>query len=236
MREFNVPIDFFKNSQAFRFQIYSIIRKKVQESYMIGIETVGDQIQKRVPSFELFLSVVDIEMIKSISQQMLDQFWIRTQKLLTRETATIEKENVKVEKKKFDIESAIERLSSLIVFTSYNKAVTSKLQNVISASSQLGLGITGAFSITDIFKTVGQKISDVFGSLLGLERIQDLKAQEMFLTKEDEKVCPICEPFNRRTFEVDSPDKPNPQLHDWCRCVLVPIVSDEPETLFNEVS
>jgi len=230
MREFNVPIDFFKNSRALRFQIQSVIRKKVQDAYIIGIETVGDKIQRRVPSFELFLSVVDVETIKSISQEMYDQWWITAEKLLIRETATIEKENVKVEKKAFDVESAIEGFSSLVVFNGYNKAVTSKLQNVIAASSQLGL--TGAFSFSSLFSKLATTISDVFGSLLGLERIEELKAQEIFLTKEDEKVDPvICEPFNRQVFEVNDPEKPNPPLHRHCRCVLIPEVSDEPATL-----
>jgi len=86
MREFNVPIDFFKNSRALRFQIQSVIRKKVQDAYIIGIETVGDKIKRKVPSFELFLSVVDVETIKSISQEMYDQWWIMAEKLLIRET------------------------------------------------------------------------------------------------------------------------------------------------------
>jgi hypothetical protein len=235
MIEFNVPIEFFKNSQALGFQVHSAIRKSVQDAYIIGIETVGNQVQRKVPSFELFLSVTDVETIRAISKEMFDKFWLTAERLLTRETATEEKDNVKIAKKAFDINSAIESLAAFIIFTGYNKAVTSKLQNVI-ANRQLGVGFSGAFSFSfslrNIFKKIATKISDVFGDLLGLERIEGLQAQEMFLTKEDEKVDPkICEPFNRRTFDINDPDKPNPPLHRFCRCVLIPVVSDEPDLL-----
>lgn len=231
MIEFNVPIEFFKNSQALGFQVHSAIRKAVQDSYLIGIETVGDEIQRKVPSFELFMSVVDVETIKSISQEMFDQFWKLGERLLTRETSTVEKDNVKEDKKPLNVEFAIESLSSLIVFSAYNKAISSKLRNVVG-SKELGVGLTGAFSLKKIFQKVATKISDVFGSLLGFERLEGLKAQEMFLTKEDDKVDQICQPYNRRIYEVDDPDKPIPQeLHYGCRCILIPVVSDEPEVL-----
>lgn len=233
-----MPIDFFKNNADIRYQVQSIVRRKVQDSYLIGIDTVGNQLKRRVSAFELFISGTDINMIKSISTEMFDQYWMTTEKLLTRESATLEKDNVKLEKRKFDIESAYQSLSSLAVYQGYNKAVSSKLSNVFPtrAQAEQQTGLTGAFSLKKIFKGTFEKlktkISDAFGNLLGLERLQDLKAKEMFLTKEDEKVDPtICEPFNRREFEVDDPDKPEPPLHRFCRCVLIPIVSDEPESL-----
>ena len=238
IRQFGMPVDFFKNNPDIRYQVQSHIRRKVQDSYLIGIDTVGTQLKRRVSAFELFISGTDINAIKSISNDMFDRYWKTTQYLLTRESATIEKDNVKLEKRKFDIESAYQRISSRVVYTGYNKAVSSKLANAFPTREQAEqqTGLTGAFSLKKVFKgtfeKLKSKISDAFGSLLGLERLQDLKAQEMFLTKEDEKVDPvICEPLNRRIFEVDDPEKPELPMHDWCRCKLIPIVSDEPDLL-----
>jgi hypothetical protein len=166
---------------------------------------------------------------------MVNRYWTTTEKLLIRETATTEQDAIKLEKKAFDIESAYQRIASFTVYKGYNQAVRTKLETAIPAKgleTEVATGLTAAFSLKKIFKggleKLKEKLSDVFGDKLGLNRLQELELQEMFLTKEDEKVDPrICEPLNRRLFSVDDPDKPDLPMHDWCRCILVPIAGEE---------
>jgi hypothetical protein len=227
MRQFDVPIEFFKNSKELNFQLYSIIRKSVQDSYLLGIETVGAQVKRRVKSFELFMSVTDIETIKSSSNEMIEQFWKTADRLLTRERATVEKNNVVTPKNPFDVEAAIEGYASLVVFTGYNIAVTSKLAQVTGPN----VGLTAAISVKGIFSKIATSIADAFGDLLSLGSTQQLEPQQMFLTREDAAVDQeICAPLNRQVFDVSDPEKPMPPLHRFCRCTLIPVLESESET------
>lgn len=74
--------------------------------------------------------------------------------------------------------------------------------------------------------TPGAGISDDFiPESSHLLKIRPLKAELMFLTKEDAKVDKkICAPLNRTIYDRDEPDIPTPPLHKWCRCTLVPLV------------
>lgn len=241
IRQFDMPVEYFKNNPDIRYQVQSHIRRNVQDSYLIGIDVVGTQLKRRVSAFELFISGTDINEIKSISQAMFDRYWYTTQKLLTRETATSEKDNVKIEKRKFDIESAYQSLSSYAVYQGYNRAVSSKLTHAFPTTTQQAeqqTGLTGAFSLKKIFKGSFEKfrtkITDVFGDLLGLKKLQEqIKPKLMFVTKGDSKVCDtttfpfICTSLNGKEFEADDPQKPEMPMHDWCRCLLVPAIESE---------
>jgi hypothetical protein len=53
----------------------------------------------------------------------------------------------------------------------------------------------------------------------GIDDFQDV-VQVMFKTREDEKVCPICEPYNNNVYSVNDSSKPEipDDTHHNCRC------------------
>lgn len=223
MHEIDVPIDFFRNNQDIKNELNAIMRKKIQEGYLIGHNVVEAAIRKRVPNYQVFISETDIERIKNLTRFNIDQLWITFGKLLQRRNEFRLRNEVFEQKKPFDTEAAITGLAQVAVFSGYNDAIDSKLRNVQSLPNLSTRGKASALG--DIFKKIGTSIKDAFADLFSIGEVQELEAREMFLTREDDKVDPkICEPFNRRIFDVNDPDKPLPPLHVHCRCTLVPVI------------
>ncbi len=46
----------------------------------------------------------------------------------------------------------------------------------------------------------------------------------LFNTVGDDRVCPICEPFDNETMKESDGSLHEPPLHDSCRCYLIPLV------------
>jgi len=221
MIRFGLPAESFQVNEKIQFSIYGIIRKKVQESYIVGLQAVEDLIKKRIPVFELFLSVTDIQTIKDITKSMVDQFWIASSKILQRENEIRQQKITLEDKQKLNKDAAIVKLSSFIIYASYNKAVDQKPNNILPANTN-----TRSASIFTDFDPLTNTVDEGFGDLSILDDLQTLldEMMEMFLTKEDQDVDPAyCEPLNRAVFPIDDPDKPDPPLHPHCRCILVPV-------------
>jgi hypothetical protein len=225
MIRFGLPAESFQLNEKIQFSIYGIIRKKVQEAYIIGLDAVEELIKKRIPTFELFMSVNDIQTIKDITATAVQSFWVSTTKLLDRENQRRQKKITNEDKKSFDKEAAIKTYSAFVIYLSYNNAIDSKLTNILPLPKKGGEGERSASIFTD-FDPLTNTVDEGFGELSILDNLQELldEMMEMFLTKEDQDVDPAyCEPLNRAVFPIDDPDKPDPPLHPNCRCILVPV-------------
>jgi hypothetical protein len=185
--------------QKYDAEVRVIIRKAVQDSYLEGTDLVGQQIAEKAPDFQLFTSVTDINNIQAITNDMANQFWTTTGKLVQRENESILKEGELIPKPSFDAKAAMIGLAALFTFGAFNKAVKSKLPIAAAQSPILDIDV-------------------------GFE-IKRIEGKVMFMTQEDTKVDPeICQPLNRTVYEAGDPETPDPPLHRFCRCHLVPFV------------
>jgi hypothetical protein len=183
--------------QKYDAEVRVIIRKAVQDSYLEGTDLVGQQINEKAPDFQLFTSVTDVTNIQAITNDMANQFWTTTGKLVQRENEFIVKADELVQKPSFDTKAAMIGLAALFTFGAFNQAVKSKLPVAVTQSPVLDIDV-------------------------GFE-IKEIKGKVMFMTQEDSKVDPeICEPLNRTVYEAGDPETPDPPLHRFCRCHLVP--------------
>ena len=227
MAEIAVPIDYFRFNEQMNNELNSVVRRAVQDGYLLGHQAIEASLKKRVPNYQLFITETDIAQIKSITKFGMDQLWLIFGKLLSRNAAgeTVQKGDKVTQKPAFKAEAQISALAELILFSGYNNSIGAKINNI--NGQRIRARQSGkASGLGDIFRAIGSTIQDAFSDLFGINDVQELQAQEIFLTKEDDKVDPeICEPLARQVFDVNDTDKPIPPLHRFCRCVLVPVFS-----------
>lgn len=89
------------------------------------------------------------------------------------------------------------------------------------------------FSFTFFISAISTLISDIItkslntATLANLEPISPIdyqsSVQVMFVTRQDEKVCDICEPLNNNVYDINDSSKPEipDDLHPNCRCRFV---------------
>jgi len=246
MSRFGLPAEIFQTNDKLNFTINGIIRKKVQQSYIIGLDAVEEIIKKKIPNFELFLSLTDSQKIADMAKAMLPQFWIAVNKLLQRLNVIRQEPITLLRKNELDTKAAITKFAAFVIYTAYNSAIDSKLNNILPSTLRGGSRSASAvLKIKSKSKTRSasratdfnpefdpfapdKSIDDAFGELSVLDELQTMldNMMEMFLTKEDQDVDPvICEPLNRAVFGIDDAAKPDPPLHPNCRCILVPVQS-----------
>lgn len=196
--------------QKYDAEVRVIIRKAVQDSYLEGTDLVAQQINEKAPDFQLFTSVTDITNIQAITNDMANQFWTTTAKLVQRENEFVVKADELVPKPSFDAKAAMIGLAALFTFSAFNNAVKSKLPIVVPPHQPLPLEIHRA----DETLTVDINFE-----------IKRLKGRVRFTTQHDARVDPqLCAPLDGNEYDADDPDLPVPPLHRFCRCHLIPIV------------
>ena len=89
------------------------------------------------------------------------------------------------------------------------------------------------FSFTFFISAISTLISDIItkslntATLANLEPISPIdyqsSVQVMFVTRNDEKVCQICEPYNNNVYDINDSSKPEipDDTHPNCRCRFV---------------
>jgi len=190
-------------------EVRVLIRKAVQDSYLEGTDLVAEKINEKAPDFQLFTSVTDITNIQAITNDLTNQFWITTGKLIQRENESILKEGELIPKPSFDAKAAMIGLSALFVFSAFNHAVKSKLSVATANVSS---------------ETIPQ--NPILDINIGFE-IKELKGRVRFTTQHDASVDPeICAPLDGTEWDVSDPDivVPPDMTHRFCRCHLIPIV------------
>jgi hypothetical protein len=197
------PIQTLRNK--YDAEVKVIIRKAVQDSYLEGTGLVAQQINEKAPDFELFTSVTDINNIQAITNDMADQFWQTTGKLVQRENEFLLQQGELVPKPSFDAKAALIGIAALVTFGAFNQAVKSKTAVAVAAAPP----------------------QQPFESLeIGIDfEIKELKGRVRFTTQHDAKVDQeICAPLDGREWDANDPDIEVPPLHRFCRCELIPLV------------
>jgi hypothetical protein len=181
-------------------QIRNIIRKAAQDSYLVGTDTIGQQLQEKNPDFDLFISGTDLNNISQLTNDLSDQFWGTASRLHARESSINIENGEVVPVKPFDVAAAITGVAAAVAFGSFNTAIQSKTPIATEAASiDLELGIT----------------------------IQPLTGRVRFTTQQDSKVdAQICDPLDGTEWDANDPDivVPPQDTHPNCRCQLIPII------------
>lgn len=199
-----------------------MIRKAVQDAYLFGTEIVGEHIAVQDPDFELFISGTDINNIQGLTDRLNEDFWQTSSRLLNRESEFVQVQGVVKKKPELDVNAAITGITASIIFTSMNLAVRSKLTALPPPSPPPSLPPNVSLAPS------GEPTFDIDINVpFEIRRLgeEGTKNRIMFLTKEDSKVDPeICAPLNRNVYDVDDPFTPEPPLHRYCRCRMVPVI------------
>lgn len=89
------------------------------------------------------------------------------------------------------------------------------------------------FSFSFFISAISTLISDIITKSLNTATLANLEpldpidyqsaVQVMFVTRDDEKVCQICQPYNNTVYDIDDSDKPEipDDTHPNCRCRYV---------------
>jgi hypothetical protein len=200
-----IPVDILK--QKYDQQLKDMIRKTAQESYLIGTDTVGNQVLTKDEDFQLFISATDLTNIAALTERLSNDFWNTAQRLQDRE-ATVTPEGKP--KKPFDTTAALTAIAAGVAFSAFNNAIKSK-------STQITQPIPQRFS--------NENLSQDLSLDIGFEIRPVGKVK--FTTKHDSKVDPdICAPLDGTVWFVDDPTivTPPDDTHRFCRCTLEPVI------------
>jgi len=211
-----IPIDLFQ--RKLNDDLENMIRFYVEKIYTLSLSRLSDTINKRrkikkqnrrsfaaasIPfgkRLQIFTSLLDIENIKNITKNMVNQFWKTTGRLINRISSFISnpKTGLLEKKKEYDTVANIKGLANQLATGTLNKATVSKIKQLAEER--------------------------IIGGSLGIEGVDD-DTKLIFVTAMDDRVdCVYCKPLENRVFDADDPDLPDPPLHNFCRCELQPYV------------
>ena len=186
--------------QKYEQQVKNLIRKTIQDSYLVGTDIVTEAISEKDPSFISFISQTDIQNIQDLTEKQNEQFWKTSGRLHIRESEFVLKDNELEKKDMFDIEAAYIGVSAFMAYLAYNIAVESKMKSTLLTPVQSG-DLTLTFTL------------------------RNLEGRFIFLTRNDPRVDLImCKPLHRTVYDLTETFVPMPPLHKHCRCRLIPIV------------
>jgi hypothetical protein len=120
----------FQVKQKYEARIKTELRKVIESSYLRGMNTVGSEIKRKIPDFEIFISVQDVQNIEETTNKMYEQFWTTALKLHKRDSEFIVKDGQLEERIPFEAEAAFVSNSAFVAYAAYNLAVTEKLSEV----------------------------------------------------------------------------------------------------------
>ncbi|HTH21912.1 MAG TPA: phage minor head protein [Nitrososphaeraceae archaeon] len=183
--------------QKYEDEVTALIRVAVQQSYIMGVNYVGKALKVK----SLYLTGTDIERIKSETERITAVFFRNAQEYLKQWQMT---ERMKLMPIGFgglfgdiakSLEGIVKVISSIATFSIANKATTSKLSQIPKTAT-----VDPITSVATITKRI-----------------------LVFVTKKDEKVCPICQRYEGVEYEEDDPFIVNPvdDTHPNCRCRLL---------------
>jgi len=211
-----LPIEFF--IQRYNAVLEDLIRFYVEKIYNISLTRLSNVINKRIKikkanrrsfaaasihfgkKLQIFTSLLDVENIKRITENMVNQFWKTAGRLVNRLTSffTNPKTGLIENKKQYDTVANMKGLANQLATGTLNKATVSKLKQLADER--------------------------ILGGALGIEGV-DEGTKLIFVTAMDDRVdCVFCKPLENKVFDVDDPDLPDPPLHIYCRCELEPYI------------
>ena len=179
--------------QKHEAEIYGMIRLAVESSYVLAVNYV----RKAVKDNTVYLSGTDIEKIKSETQRISDIFWRNAFDYINGKDLENKMKNMPVAIGGFfdTITNVVKSVVEFASFGTVQKATTTKLQQIPK--------------------------SDAIDPITNIATVQ--KRIVVFVTKKDEKVCPICVRYEGVEYLEDDPFivRPIEDTHPNCRCRLL---------------
>ena len=179
--------------QKHEAEIYGMIRLAVESSYVLAVNYV----RKAVRDNTVYLSGTDIEKIKTETQRISDIFWRNAFDYINAKDLENKTKNMPVGFGGFfdTLTNVVKSIVEAASFGTVSKATTTKLQQIPK---------TDAIDPITNIATVKKRIL-------------------VFVTKKDEKVCPICVRYEGVEYEEDDPFivRPIDDTHPNCRCRLL---------------
>jgi len=206
--------------------VYNKFRKMVETAYLEGTGVVGKEIQRKDENFTLFVSNTDTTAIATTTAQLIQKFWFRVAKLVQRKNEfilkTVKGEVIQEPLPELNRNANMAAIASAVVFSAFSNGVKEKIKVIDSPNVNVPAPAPAPSSPSP---TIAPSVisDDTFVGELELG-VRALGEDLIFITKEDSNVCPICEPLNKTVYDKNEPDLPEPQLHDWCRCKLIPLI------------
>ena len=170
--------------------IQNIIFQTIFDSYFAGRKIVLDQIKDKNDFINVSMMPGDVENIEKIVGDQLDQFWKTAGRIKWRE--------IEIQKPELQIEASLIGYSAWVTYHSFNKAVMSKMQDVMTLNQD---------------NPNPNKIAARTNKSIIAEEFRNFAGRVVFTTMHDAKVDPeICAPLDGEIFEADASGTPIPPL------------------------
>ena len=161
------------------------------------------QINTKDTLSEISILVKDFDNINAICNEQQEQFWKSIGRIKWRE--------VEIQKPELALEASLIGYSAWVTYHSFNKAVMSKMQDVMTLNQD---------------NPNPNKIAARTNKSIIAEEFRNFAGRVVFTTMHDAKVDPeICAPLDGEIFEANASGTPIPPLHNFCRCRLVPVIN-----------
>jgi hypothetical protein len=190
--------------------VNEVLRAAITQVWIEGINYVGDF--RGVPAY---ISEQDFPLIQQQTQKFVNRFWQRVNAYISGRNSVLE------QRLNFNMKSP---LSSTYVVTSL---ATSLATRVLSLSTLLKSRQLLQQSRNPYVRTAAIKKIEK-GLPLGLEPTYNpeqpvIQVLMVWVTAQDDQVCPICEPLDGQEFELEDSSMPVPpdDTHESCRCRLM---------------
>ena len=174
------------------------LRKVIEEAYLKGINNVGKEVKIKIPEFQMFITVQDIENIEQTTNKMYNDFWNTVMKINRREEEyRIDKEGEFERLEQFNTQAAFISNSAFLAYAAYSLGVTEKMTQIRNIPQSFGISMS----------------------------IQNISYKVRYARRNPPNVDPIiCEPFRNKVYDITDPNKPVIPQHRHCKCQYVPIV------------
>lgn len=171
-------------------EVEHVIRAAATSAYIVGLNYVGGS-KKRL--HHMFLTLTDIEKIKTLTDEFKNVFWRRI----------------------FAVLHQKDTVQNILKQARFSHKSTLTLANLVtSLATKI---VTKAIAIATVVKVNALRS-------LPESRIKSAQAIEtmIWVTQNDELVCPLCQSLNYMQWQSDDPNMliPPDDTHDNCRCRL----------------
>jgi hypothetical protein len=222
------------------------LRFYTQEIYWLGVVYVNAYAELRPK-----LTDRDLDNIKDISEKISDSVWRRINKFFVREKLIKDQEVAEELSKMLKQESKPRALKTIFnpkineplnldkQFPGLATVLSTTALNIatIDKARQIREGIANGEIISQIKIAKGTLDKEMF-DLINIPGIFNSIEWVLFVTAEDDRVCPICNSLANEAFLLSDPTIiiPVRDTHDNCRCRLLlidPILQEEIEMSFK---
>jgi hypothetical protein len=217
--------------------VYDLIRSAATNSYTAGADYV-----KTLPIFKnlhSYLLMEDIDTITRLADEYTSRFWGRVAITTSKGkdkifgTIPITRDGLEEPTPTFLSQRYIvESISIGVTNTALNLATIAKMRYYAGKARPINITIKQnrlvQFATTPTEDELLKHGGGGIGTLADLSILAGListvtNVRLMWLTSQDERVCPICRPLHGTKYTLSEPSMPIPPAHHRCRCRIIVI-------------